>query len=183
MPTDVLKTTSRTNTECINLNWLPITNFPKQDTWCWYKTTTFLKVALSIYLTDGWTKLWCHIHGVFFGADDIMLLSASQSGLNTLVDLCQEFASGKNLKFGTDPDLRSLRPSVLSSAKARKIGWMFQQLCWMVMHSHGSLKLSILEMFSKVTTQWVWMCCRKEENILAKLSLFSRNSTLPSQQF
>ena len=50
----------------------------------------------------------CHIHGVFLGAmifaDDIMLLSASRSGLQTMVDLCQEFASGKNLKFGTDPD-------------------------------------------------------------------------------
>ena len=97
----------------------------------------------------------CHIHGVFFGAmvfaDDIMLLSASRSGLQTLVDLCQEFASGKTWSLGQIQILRSLRPSVLSSAKARRIGWMFQQLCWMVMHSHGSLKLSILEMFSKVT--------------------------------
>ena len=37
-------------------------------------------------------------------ADDIMLLSASRSGLQTLVDLCQEFASWKNMQFGTDPD-------------------------------------------------------------------------------
>jgi hypothetical protein len=50
----------------------------------------------------------CHIHGVFLGAlifaDDIMLLSASCSGLQTMVDICQEFLASKNLKFGTNPD-------------------------------------------------------------------------------
>ena len=50
----------------------------------------------------------CHIHGDFLGAmifaDDIMLLSASRSGLQALVDICQEFSSEKNLKFGTDAD-------------------------------------------------------------------------------
>ena len=50
----------------------------------------------------------CHIHGEFFGAmifaDDIILLSASLSGLQILVDICHGFASSKNLKFGTDPD-------------------------------------------------------------------------------
>jgi hypothetical protein len=68
----------------------------------------------------------CHIHREFFGAmifaDDIMLLSASRSGLQTLVDICQEFVSGKNLKFGTDPDPESPKPSVFFSAKTRKIG-------------------------------------------------------------
>ena len=50
----------------------------------------------------------CHINGVFFGAlifaGDIFLLSASRSGLQAMVDLCQEFATSRNLKFGTNPD-------------------------------------------------------------------------------
>ena len=50
----------------------------------------------------------CHIHGVFLGAivfaDDIILLSGSRSGLQTMVDICHDFAAGKNLKFGTNTD-------------------------------------------------------------------------------
>ena len=54
------------------------------------------------------SRIGCHIHGVFLGAfifaDDILLLSASRAGLQSLVNTCQEFASNKNLKFGTDPN-------------------------------------------------------------------------------
>ena len=50
--------------------------------------------------------LGCHIHGIFFGAmifaDDIILLSASRSGLQAMVNFCQEFAASRNLKFGTN---------------------------------------------------------------------------------
>ena len=46
--------------------------------------------------------------GVFFGAlifaDDIILLSASRSGLQIMVDICQRFVSSLNLKFGTNVD-------------------------------------------------------------------------------
>ena len=52
--------------------------------------------------------LGCRIHGIFFGAlifaDDIILLSASRNGLQAMVNLCQEFVSSRNLKFGTSPD-------------------------------------------------------------------------------
>ena len=53
-------------------------------------------------------KIGCHINGVFYGAvvfaDDILLLSASCSGLQAMVDICHEFAAQKNLKFGTNSD-------------------------------------------------------------------------------
>ena len=50
----------------------------------------------------------CHIHGIFFGAliyaDDIMLLSATRTGLQAMIDACSEFAGSRNLKFGTNID-------------------------------------------------------------------------------
>ena len=53
-------------------------------------------------------KIGCHINGIFYGAlvfaDDILLLSASCSGLQAMVDMCHSFAAKKNLKFGTDPN-------------------------------------------------------------------------------
>ena len=46
------------------------------------------------------SKLGCHIDSVFYGAfifaDDTFLLAASRSGLQSLVNICQEFASKKN---------------------------------------------------------------------------------------
>ena len=51
------------------------------------------------------SKIGCYIHSVFVGAfifaDDILLLSANRSGLQALVNICQEFASERNLTFGT----------------------------------------------------------------------------------
>ena len=50
----------------------------------------------------------CRIKGIFFGAlvfaDDLFLLSASRSGLQEMVNICQRFASSRNLKFGTNAD-------------------------------------------------------------------------------
>ena len=66
----------------------------------------------------------CHVHGVFLGAlifaDDIMLLSASCSGLQTLVDLFQEFVSGKNLKFGTNPDPVKSKTKCIAFSKQKR---------------------------------------------------------------
>ena len=54
------------------------------------------------------SRLGCHIDNVFVGAfifaDDILLLSGSRAGLQSLVNICQTFASCKNLKFGTNPN-------------------------------------------------------------------------------
>ena len=66
----------------------------------------------------------CHINGEFFGAmifaDDIMLLSASLSGLQTLIDISQGFASSKNLKFGTDPDPSKSKTKCIVFSKQKK---------------------------------------------------------------
>ena len=52
--------------------------------------------------------LGCHISSVFlacFGyADDLLLLSASRSGLQELVKICEHFAAKKSLKFSTNVD-------------------------------------------------------------------------------
>ena len=53
-------------------------------------------------------------------ADDIMLLSASQSGLQTMIDMCQEFASSKNLRFGTDPDPAKSKTKCIVFSKNKK---------------------------------------------------------------
>ena len=54
------------------------------------------------------SRLGCYIDSVFVGvfifADDILLLSASRPGLQSLVNICHQFASTKNLKFGTHVD-------------------------------------------------------------------------------
>ena len=68
-------------------------------------------ILFAIYIDDllqllEKSKFGCYIHGEFYGAfifaDDIFLLSASRSGLQVLVDICQDFATRKNLKFGTN---------------------------------------------------------------------------------
>ena len=51
-------------------------------------------------------RIGCHMDRVFQGAfifvDDILLLSASRAGLQSMVDTCHRFAVRKNLTFGTN---------------------------------------------------------------------------------
>ena len=53
--------------------------------------------------------LGCSIDRFYFGvlgyADDLLLLSASRSGLQAMVSLCEEFAIQKKLKFSTNIDV------------------------------------------------------------------------------
>ena len=70
------------------------------------------------------SRLGCHIDGVFLGAfifaDDILLLSASRPGLQSLVNICHNFASKRNLKFGTNPNpLKSKTKCIVFSRKAK----------------------------------------------------------------
>ena len=70
------------------------------------------------------SRLGCHIDSVFYGAfifaDDIFLLSASRSGLQSLVNICHDFAGRKNLKFGTNPDpVKSKTKCIVFSKKAK----------------------------------------------------------------
>ena len=67
------------------------------------------------------SRLGCHIHTVFLGAfifaDDIFLLSASRAGLQSLVNICDEFASEHNLKFGTNADPTKSKTKCIVFAK------------------------------------------------------------------
>ena len=70
-------------------------------------------LLFSVYLNDLFTILreagfGCYIGGYFMGclgyADDLLLLSASRSGLQCMVDMCEKFTRKKNLKFSTNPN-------------------------------------------------------------------------------
>lgn len=78
---------------------------------------------LSILRSSG---LGCHINMVFLGAmvfaDDIILLSASRGGLQSMVNLCQEFVQQRNLKFGTHPDpVKSKTKCIIFSKRTRAV--------------------------------------------------------------
>ena len=77
---------------------------------------------LLIILKD--SRLGCYIDGVFVGAfvfaDDILLLSASRPGLQSLVDKCQKFASQRNLKFGTSPNQQKSKTKCIVFSKKMK---------------------------------------------------------------
>ena len=66
----------------------------------------------------------CHINGMFFGAmifaDDIFLLSASRNGLQVMVDICQDFVTSRNLKFGTNIDPDKSKTKCIVFAKRMK---------------------------------------------------------------
>jgi hypothetical protein len=66
----------------------------------------------------------CHINGMFFGAmifpDDIFLLSASRNGLQVMVDICQDFVTSRNLKFGTNIDPDKSKTKCIVFAKRTK---------------------------------------------------------------
>ena len=67
----------------------------------------------SAYINDlfsilSGSGLGCRIHAAFFGclgyADDLLLLSASRSGLQSMINICADFARVNNLTFSTNPD-------------------------------------------------------------------------------
>ena len=70
-------------------------------------------LLFSIYI-DGLIKelrasgLGCRLDRFFYGclgyADDLLILSASRSGLQSMVRICEKFASDKSLKFSTNED-------------------------------------------------------------------------------
>ena len=69
------------------------------------------------------SRIGCYIDGLFFGAvvfaDDIFLLSPTRDCLQSLVTMCQKFASGKNLKFGTDPNPSKSKTKCIVFTKKR----------------------------------------------------------------
>ena len=66
----------------------------------------------------------CSIGGIYAGiivyADDIFLLSASRAGLQSMVDICEQFAGKHNLKFSTNPNVeKSKTKCIIFSKKVR----------------------------------------------------------------
>ena len=70
-------------------------------------------LLFSVYIDDLIVKLrdsglGCRIDHAFYGclgyADDLLLLSASRSGLQAMVKICETFANVKHLKFSTNVD-------------------------------------------------------------------------------
>ena len=70
-------------------------------------------LLFSVYIDELFHKLrksrlGCHIGTIFLGclgyADDILLLSASKTGLQEMVSICEKFAKKRGLMFSTNPD-------------------------------------------------------------------------------
>ena len=84
-------------------------------------------ILFSVYINDLIVLLresgfGCHLGGFYVGclgyADDLLLLSASRSGLQVMVSLAQKFVKSKNLKFSTSPDpVKSKTKCIIFSKK------------------------------------------------------------------
>ena len=87
-------------------------------------------ILFSIYIDNLFYELaesgfGCKLNTVYFGclgyADDILLLSASRSGLQCMVDLCSRFMSKKSLKFSTNVNpAKSKTKCIIFSTKAKE---------------------------------------------------------------
>ena len=76
----------------------------------------------SVYIIDLFSilkhsRLGCRIQNCFFGcfgyADDLLLLSASRSGLQSMVKIAEDFAKSRNLKFSTNVDPKKSKTKCL----------------------------------------------------------------------
>ena len=69
--------------------------------------------------------LGCTLHNVFLGAtiyaDDIFLLSASRYGLQAMVQICEQFGSTINLKFGTNENPVKSKTKCIMFTQSRRI--------------------------------------------------------------
>ena len=83
-------------------------------------------LLFSVYIDDLIRQLrrsgfGCRIDSFFYGvlgyADDLLLLSASRTGLQEMVKICEVFAKSRKLKFSTNCILLSQKPSVSFSPK------------------------------------------------------------------
>ena len=83
-------------------------------------------ILFSVYINElieelRKSNLGCHIDGVFLGAflfaDDVFLLSGNIGGLQELVNICSDFASRKNLKFGTDTNIEKSKTKCIAFSK------------------------------------------------------------------
>ena len=86
-------------------------------------------ILFSVYINDLIVELreaglGCHVAGLFVGclgyADDILLLSGSRGGLQSMVNLCDKFTKRKNLRFSTNPDPNKSKTKCMIFAKKVK---------------------------------------------------------------
>ena len=111
-----------------NVNWnsclsskFPVTNGVRQG-------AISSPSLFSIYI-DGLitlirrSGLGCRIDKFFLGvlgyADDILLLSASRTGLQSMVTICEKFAKSRRLKFSTSPNPAKSKTKCVMFAKGR----------------------------------------------------------------
>ena len=87
-------------------------------------------ILFSVYIDELFTILrhsgfGCYVSGIFLGcfgyADDLFLISASRTGLQAMVKLCQQFAERKNLKFSTNSNpFKSKTKCIIFSKKLKE---------------------------------------------------------------
>ena len=86
-------------------------------------------ILFSIYINDLFSVLrrsglGCKLHSLYFGcfgyADDLLLLSASRSGLQSMVNKCSDFMKKKGLKFSTNVNPEKSKTKCLIFSKKRK---------------------------------------------------------------
>ena len=86
-------------------------------------------IFFSLYINDLFTilrnsGLGCRLYNIYFGcfgyADDLFLLSASRSGLQAMVDICDRFAKARNLKFSTSVDPSKSKTKCIILSKKQK---------------------------------------------------------------
>ena len=86
-------------------------------------------ILFSIYIDDLYcalrsSGLGCRLKNVFYGcfgnADDLLLLSASRSGLQSMVNTCSQFMNKKSLKFSTNVNpVKSKTKCIIFSKKIK----------------------------------------------------------------
>ena len=69
--------------------------------------------------------LGCHISNIFVGcfiyADDIFLLSGSRNGLQSMVNICEKWATDHNMRFNTNKDVTKAKTKcIVFATKSRK---------------------------------------------------------------
>ena len=86
-------------------------------------------LLFSVYINDLILQLLrsghgCRIDHCFFGclgyADDLLLLSGSRSGLQSMVTICEKFAKAKHLKFSTNVDPKKSKTKCIVFAPRKK---------------------------------------------------------------
>ena len=86
-------------------------------------------ILFSVYINDLFSVLrksgiGCKFHSLYFGcfgyADDLLLLSASRSGLQAMVNICSEFMRKKSLKFSTNINIEKSKTKCIIFCKKPK---------------------------------------------------------------